>query len=485
MLKSLFTVISIAILLGLVIFLSIKLATIFLFNDNDLHIPKVIWTYWEGDIPLSVHLCMDSWRKYNPEYKVIMLNDHNLRRYVDFDFSTLKHAKESPARFSDFVRLIMLAHHGGIWMDASIICRAPIDPLLSSQYEMVGFYLDGFTTIQSSKVIESWFIACPRHSPFVKAWATEFLRTNEFDRIDDYLDDVKRSTDFQKIFNPNYLCIHVSAQKVLQSPNNYKLLLHKAEDIPYKYLVDVDWDSEKAVQSLQHSSSYQSIPLLKLRSIERKELVAQSDHTLFFPHVLSNKTDTAIPSIIWTYWDGDLPILNHLCIDSWRKHNPTYEIVIVTKSTLHKYISTEFHHDNQSLDHVKLHVLARHGGIWLDPTFVCYDSFEWLHKLQKKHKFQVLAYTQCLGTCDEIDAAFIACTPGCPFLIAWRDEFMKITDINDSYSMVIRTHPEFNKFVYLLDGNKAMSEDKRIMRPLINLSNSDKQNSDVFQLFDN
>ena len=36
-----------------------------------------------------------------------------------------------------------------------------------------------------------------------------------------------------------------------------------------------------------------------------------------------------IPKIIWTFWDGDLTELITLCIDSWERHNPTYEIIIL------------------------------------------------------------------------------------------------------------------------------------------------------------
>ena len=514
------------------------------------HIPATIWTYWAGDMPLMVHLCIASWRKCNPGYRIIVLNEHNLERYTNFDFTTLKHANESHQRFSDYVRLVVLSQHGGIWMDATIICQAPLKRILPEGHDMIGFYLDGFTNMCDSKVIESWFIACPKGSHFVRSWKTEFLRTNDFDTIADYINDVEQSTDFQKIDLPHYLCIHISAQKVLQE-QRHNLLLYKAEDTAYKYLVDAGWDSARAVESLQHSS-YHSLPILKLRGAERHIMVACPDVSLFFPQHPKMQPKSAIPCVIWTYWEGDMPMLTHLCIDSWRKHNPNYEIVVITKATLSKYLENvdieQLKHANESparfSDFVRLHVLALHGGIWLDATIICHASFDWLHDLQEKHRFQFLAYRmdthtqpKWKGVCDVVESSAFACTPSCPIVEAWRDEFMKLNDFDSSeeyiqsvedrgidlqnsiatrgywaiytsYLAILQTNPEFNNMLYLLEGTETiyrwqfypaivdheeqvrhLLKDRYCTQPLIKLSNWDRsqllsQEPDVSRLFD-
>jgi len=66
------------------------------------------------------------------------------------------------------------------------------------------------------------------------------------------------------------LAIHVSAQKVLQI-DRYPvdlLRLQKAEDGPYKYLVDAKWDSEKALQLACSNNTYYT-PIMKMRGYER------------------------------------------------------------------------------------------------------------------------------------------------------------------------------------------------------------------------
>ena len=90
-------------------------------SSND--VPKTIWTYWDKEpLPDFIEKCIDSWRKHNPNYKVIVLNNSNLNTYwPDLDMNNMKHV-EGPAHFSDVIRVHIIAKYGGIWSDASVIC---------------------------------------------------------------------------------------------------------------------------------------------------------------------------------------------------------------------------------------------------------------------------------------------------------------------------------------------------------------------------
>ena len=49
-----------------------------------------------------------------------------------------------------------------------------------------------------------------------------------------------------------------------------------------------------------------------------------------------------IPKIIWTYWNNDtLPEFIEKCINTWKKHNPTYKINVVTPSNLKDYLDID------------------------------------------------------------------------------------------------------------------------------------------------
>jgi mannosyltransferase OCH1-like enzyme len=49
--------------------------------------------------------------------------------------------------------------------------------------------------------------------------------------------------------------------------------------------------------------------------------------------------NTEIPKKIWTFWDNDdIPDIVQKCIHTWKKHNPNYEITVVTKKSLSEYL---------------------------------------------------------------------------------------------------------------------------------------------------
>jgi hypothetical protein len=249
-------------------------------------IPKIMWVFWDNPehIPKTVTMCIESWRKYHPDYNIILLTKMNYNEYINIPHRivTHPHFNESMARFSDLIRLYALAEHGGIWLDSSILLKGPVDNWLLPGYEFSGFYLDGFTQKKEYPVIESWFLACHKGSEFVRLWKEEFTKIAEYESVDKYVESRKKmGVDLQKIDNPNYLAIHVSAQKVLQI-DRYpvdRLQLQKAEDGPYRYLVDAKWDSEKAVQLACDNDNYYT-PIMKMRGCERSVVEKKIDNEL-------------------------------------------------------------------------------------------------------------------------------------------------------------------------------------------------------------
>ena len=77
-------------------------------------IPKIIHYCWFGGGAISPEnrKCMESWKKYCPDYKIIEWNDQN------FDISTNRYAQQAYeakkyAFVSDYVRLAVLYEYGG------------------------------------------------------------------------------------------------------------------------------------------------------------------------------------------------------------------------------------------------------------------------------------------------------------------------------------------------------------------------------------
>lgn len=262
-------------------------------NFQENNIPKKIWTFWDSpNPPKFVNECIQTWKKYNPDYEIILLNKENVSKYLpEVDFSKIKHIHgSSTEKFSDMVRLQVLAKYGGIWSDASILCLKPYDswiPQLQEKKnaEFVGFYIDSFTLPEykeKSPVIESWFFACVENCSLVKDWLNEFLKISDFNSLDEYVENViSRGVNIQNISIPSYLSIHVACQKVLQQPDaKYRFELLKAEDTAFNYLTKNGWKTNEAIRNLleckefpkKEDCDFLKSPIIKFRGDERREM---------------------------------------------------------------------------------------------------------------------------------------------------------------------------------------------------------------------
>lgn len=245
-------------------------------NVSRKSIPNKIWTFWDGPRDEFVDRCIESWKLHHPAHDVVVLTKDSLRNYIpDVNVGDLRHANDNIKRYSDFVRLLVLERYGGIWTDASVICNKPF-PLVSKGIQLSGYYIELFTTNDASPVIENWCFACPANSLFVKMWCNEFMRTNTFSTIKEYIEDVKRSgVSLQNIDDPEYLAMHVAAQVVLRHTGTSHLSLKSAENTAFCYLAEHNWNLLESLEDFE-SKKYASEPILKFREPERDVIKKQN-----------------------------------------------------------------------------------------------------------------------------------------------------------------------------------------------------------------
>ncbi|OUO14920.1 glycosyl transferase [Flavonifractor sp. An4] len=84
-------------------------------------IPKKIHYCWfgRGEKPKLAQKCIASWKKYCPDYEIVEWNEDN------FDVSAYPYAQycyqqKKWAFLSDFVRLVVVEKHGGIYFDTDV-----------------------------------------------------------------------------------------------------------------------------------------------------------------------------------------------------------------------------------------------------------------------------------------------------------------------------------------------------------------------------
>lgn len=94
-------------------------------------IPKVIHYCWFGGSPLPklAIKCINSWKKYMPDYKIIEWNESN------FDITSCNYVEEAYRKqkwafVSDYVRFKVLYKYGGIYFDTDVEIIKPLEDLL-------------------------------------------------------------------------------------------------------------------------------------------------------------------------------------------------------------------------------------------------------------------------------------------------------------------------------------------------------------------
>lgn len=95
-------------------------------------IPKIIHYCWFGQNPLPplAKKCIESWRKFLPDYEVKEWNENN------FDVNIVRYTREAYevrkyAFVSDFARFWILYKYGGIYFDTDVEVIKPMDDIIA------------------------------------------------------------------------------------------------------------------------------------------------------------------------------------------------------------------------------------------------------------------------------------------------------------------------------------------------------------------
>lgn len=129
-------------------------------------IPKKIHYCWfgRGKMPELAKRCIESWKKYCPDYEIKEWNEDN------FDLDMYPYVREAYdnrkfAFVTDVVRLYALLKEGGIYMDTDVEVLKPLDSLL--QYDAVS----GFESLTQ---IPTGLMACRDSHPLFQEMLNDY-----------------------------------------------------------------------------------------------------------------------------------------------------------------------------------------------------------------------------------------------------------------------------------------------------------------------
>ena len=98
---------------------------------NDIMIPKTIHYCWFGRNPLpkSAAKCIDSWRRFFPDYEIKEWNEDNFDVNI-IPYTQQAYSAKKYAFVSDYARFWILYHYGGLYFDTDVEVIKPMDDII-------------------------------------------------------------------------------------------------------------------------------------------------------------------------------------------------------------------------------------------------------------------------------------------------------------------------------------------------------------------
>ncbi|MBO7253357.1 MAG: glycosyl transferase [Oscillospiraceae bacterium] len=189
-------------------------------------IPKIIHYCWFGRKPKPklAEKCIQSWKKYCPDYQIIEWNEDN------FDIQTapkyVQQAYEAGrwAFVTDYVRLKAMLEMGGIYMDTDVEIIKPLDPYLHHK---------GFAGFEHPQRIQTGILACERDFPLFQEFI-DYYHTASFLKEDGSADTTTNVQILTRLCEKYGLILDGSCQTV----RDFAVY-------PVDYFCPVDFDTEK------------------------------------------------------------------------------------------------------------------------------------------------------------------------------------------------------------------------------------------------
>jgi hypothetical protein len=155
--------------------------------------------------------------------------------------------------------------------------------------------------------------------------------------------------------------------------------------------------------------------------------------------------------LIWSYWHSDdLPFPVKLSLASWQYFHPDWTIHMVTKSTLHNFLNPtefppsasqsntnktvlealltwvngQFDQNIQQSDIIRLLLLEKYGGMWLDSSIILQSRIDsqWFPQNYDSGGFYIDLFTTDQNY-KVFESWFISAPKNSPLLKLWKNEF--------------------------------------------------------------
>ncbi|MBX3633210.1 MAG: mannosyltransferase [Simplicispira sp.] len=140
-----------------------------------------------------------------------------------------------------------------------------------------------------------------------------------------------------------------------------------------------------------------------------------------------------IPPIVWAYWTGGAPPpLIARCFANWRRYHPHWTLRILDDASVGTWVGSlppALTGASATLraDWIRLELLRRHGGVWMDASTLLTAPLDWLQAAHQRSGGDLAAYYLERYTTDPaypvVENWFLAAPPQSPLVHDLQREF--------------------------------------------------------------
>lgn len=177
-------------------------------------IPKIIHYCWFGHNPLpeSAKKCIESWKKYFPDYEIKEWNEENFNvrccRYVQEAYDEKKYAF-----VSDYARFFILYNHGGLYFDTDVEVISSFEDILK-EGQFMGCEIVSINNGEVLGINPGLGMAAEKGDAVLKTMLLHYESESFLNKDKQIITIVKRTTD---LFEKEGYNIHENAiQKILE-----------------------------------------------------------------------------------------------------------------------------------------------------------------------------------------------------------------------------------------------------------------------------